>query len=300
MAQQFIDIGANLTDDNYMGIYHQVKCHEPDLETVIKRSEKEGLSHIIITAGKLKDLKDALNIIATYQPKTNVKLCTTVGVHPTWTHEITDDYLNELVDLAEKNREHIVAIGEVGLDYCRLEFADKDTQIKGYRKQIALLHEKFPDLPYFFHCREAFDDFNQINHELNITGKGVVHSFNSDLNYIKNVLKEGWDVGINGLAFRSQESFDAVKEIPIDRLHFETDCPYCDIKSSFVGYPLMNKRPKGCKHDKYNPDKLVIGRNEPCKIIDVAVIASKVLKVDLYALCQQVHQNSMKMFFPEK
>lgn len=57
-----IDIGANLTDSMYQGIYHGSQKHQPDLDKVLERSWKNNLSKIIITAGSVEESKKALEI----------------------------------------------------------------------------------------------------------------------------------------------------------------------------------------------------------------------------------------------
>jgi len=59
------DIGANLTDLMYQGIYHGSQKHEPDLDKVLERSSNNNLSKIIITAGNVEDSKKALEIAKT-------------------------------------------------------------------------------------------------------------------------------------------------------------------------------------------------------------------------------------------
>lgn len=57
-----LDIGANLTDPMYKGIYNGNKKHKEDLEEVLERSWKNGIKKIIITGGSLDDSIEALKI----------------------------------------------------------------------------------------------------------------------------------------------------------------------------------------------------------------------------------------------
>lgn len=60
-----IDIGANLTDPMYQGIYHGSQKHLPDLDKVLERSWNNNISKIIITAGNIEESKKALEIART-------------------------------------------------------------------------------------------------------------------------------------------------------------------------------------------------------------------------------------------
>lgn len=57
------DIGANLTDLMYEGIYNGSQKHQPDLLHVLKRSWNNGLAKIIVTGGSLSESKKALNLV---------------------------------------------------------------------------------------------------------------------------------------------------------------------------------------------------------------------------------------------
>jgi len=57
-----LDIGANLTDPMFKGIYNGKKKHKEDLEDVLERAWKNNLKKIIITSGSLSDSIEALKI----------------------------------------------------------------------------------------------------------------------------------------------------------------------------------------------------------------------------------------------
>ena len=62
----FIDIGANLLDPMYDGVYNEGKSyHPPDLDSVLARAWNSGLRKIIITAGNLEGAKAALQLART-------------------------------------------------------------------------------------------------------------------------------------------------------------------------------------------------------------------------------------------
>ena len=65
IEKNFTDIGANLLDPMYQGIYHGTQKHQPDLDTVLERSWENNLSRIIITAGSVEESRKALELART-------------------------------------------------------------------------------------------------------------------------------------------------------------------------------------------------------------------------------------------
>ncbi|KAL5367900.1 hypothetical protein CPHLJ_6g250 [Cryptosporidium parvum] len=325
---KFIDIGSNLTDLMFQGIYNDKKQHDSDLEIVIKRAIKGGLDKILITAGSYQETVEALKIGEELDPKCEL-LFTTVGVHPTRTKEFlcndcnkktdeeldinckdckvhSDDYLKRMKDLIRMNSCRIKAIGEFGLDSDRLHFSSMKIQEKYFEKQFELLEEFC--LPMFLHIRgdqDCYSKFVRIINEkksLWIKRGGVAHSFNGNLEQLKMILEMDLEIGVNGCSLKTQDNLNIVENIPLDKLHIETDSPWCDIKPTHSSYHLIETHfPQVNKPSKWEEDKLIKGRNEPIKIIQVAEILFKIYsnnsKFSFNQFIDEIYKNTFKMYF---
>ncbi|CUV06458.1 unnamed protein product [Cryptosporidium hominis] len=305
---KFIDIGSNLTDLMFQGIYNDKKQHDSDLEIVIKRAIKGGLDKILITAGSYQETLEALKICEELDPKCKL-LFTTVGVHPTRTKDCkvhSDDYLKRMKDLIRMNSSRIKAIGEFGLDSDRLHFSSMKIQEKYFEKQFELLEEFC--LPMFLHIRgdqDCYSKFVRIINEkksLWIKRGGVAHSFTGNLEQLKMILEMDLEIGVNGCSLKTQENLNIVENIPLDKLHIETDSPWCDIKPTHSSYNLIETHfPQVNKPSKWEEDKLIKGRNEPIKIIQVAEILFKIYsnnsKLSFNQFIDEIYKNTFKMYF---
>lgn len=116
-----------------------------------------------------------------------------------------------------------LAIGEIGLDYHWMS-SSKEVQKEFFTAQIELAKEL--DLPVIVHDREAHADTLEILKQTK--PKGVVHCFSGSAEMAKEIIKLGMYIGLNGVVTfkNARKSLEVVKEIPIERLVLETDCPY--------------------------------------------------------------------------
>ncbi|KAB0800787.1 hypothetical protein PPYR_06526 [Photinus pyralis] len=292
---KFIDIGANLLDAMYTGVYNGSKKHEPDLKDVLHRSWSNGLNKIIITAGNLEESKNALSLSTSDE-----RLYSTVGCHPTRCLEFEDnpeEYLAQLKDVASANRNKIVAIGECGLDYDRTQFCPIDVQKRYFEKQIHLAQSL--NLPLFLHCRNAADDLYAILSKYQNL-RGVVHSFDGTIDEANRFMELGYYIGLNGCSLKTKENLETVAQLPSNRVLLETDCPWCEIRPTHAGYGYVkeeNRSHPSVKKEKWKADCLIKSRNEPMNIRQVLDVLAALKKEDPSEIGEVIYRNSEELFF---
>jgi len=223
---ELVDIGVNLTDEVFSGVYRGKRAHDDDRALVLRRAREVGVTDAIVTAGTLEEAREVVEMVrerersgedATGTPR----LRATCGVHPTRCGAFdadvdgADGHLEKLRAVAMDGTTDgtIVAIGELGLDYDRLEFCDAETQKRMFEKQFAL--SEATGLPLFLHMRAAREDFLEIiarnRHRFT---EGVVHSFTGSAEDARAVLAvDGLHIGVNGCSLKTQENLDVVRDI---------------------------------------------------------------------------------------
>ncbi|NTW15813.1 MAG: TatD family hydrolase [Candidatus Moranbacteria bacterium] len=122
-----------------------------------------------------------------------------------------------------------VAIGEVGLDYHHFEEGDDVEMMKDEQKSVLRGFVRLADevgKPMIIHCWDAYDDLLSLLDAVMPEKRGIIHSFIGSYKTAKKFLDRGWMIGINGIATYSDSYDRLIREVPLDRIVVETDCPY--------------------------------------------------------------------------
>lgn len=186
--------------------------YNADAKEVIKRSLDNDV-WMINVGSQYSTSKKAIEIAEQYPQG----IYAAVGLHPIHVKEGFN--YDEYKELASSKK--VVAIGEIGLDYKSEYVSFKEKQKQVFLQQLDLAKEL--DLPVIIHCRMANSDLIKIISNLKL--QGVVHCFTGDLEQAQKYLGMGLYIGINGIIFRLNLD-EVIKEVPLDRILIETDCPY--------------------------------------------------------------------------
>jgi TatD DNase family protein len=149
------------------------------------------------------------------------------GVHPD-NEDVHEPTIDELVALAARPK--VVAIGETGLDYFRLNgrsVADMEWQRERFRVHIRA--SRISGKPLVIHTRSASQDtLAVLREEGEVSARGVFHCFTETMDVARAALDLGFLISFSGiLTFKTaQDLREVARWVPLDRCLIETDSPY--------------------------------------------------------------------------
>lgn len=193
------------------------------LDSYLEQMKLNQVTHALCVGTRPDNLEKIINIANTHE-----NIFASVGVHPDEKLEdftLTHEYLSQYV-----NNPKVIAIGETGLDYYRVD--DLPNQDMKWQHERFIVHidvAKQSKLPLIIHTRESIDDTLLIMKEHNASDAGaVMHCFTENLSNAKRCLDMGFYISISGIVtFKNAATIQEVaRYVPIDRLLVETDAPF--------------------------------------------------------------------------
>jgi len=231
---------------------------------VLANMQDHQVEHALVVSVDIEAWPD---LIAMVEKKP--QLSASVGVHPGY-KEAQEPTAQELIELAQHPK--VVAIGETGLDYYRLE-EPLDWQRERFERH--LLVSRKTGLPTIIHTRAAAADTLAImrdaqSHEVG----GVMHCFTETKEVAKAAMDMNYYISFSGIVtFKSATELQAVaRYVPLDRMLIETDSPY------LAPVPHRGKT------------------NEPANVKYVAEVIAALRGVDVETIAQATTDNFYKLF----
>lgn len=241
MSYRYIDIHAHVN----------INAFKDDAEAVLARCREEGVT--VVNVGTQADTsRRAVELAEANEADDRFAI---IGLHPVHTsasyhdeqelgenmkaftsrgEEFDAGYYRELAQSKK-----VVAIGECGLDYFRLEKDTRGLQERAFIAQIELANEL--GLPLMIHTRDAkgnsasasaeagvgnvYDDTYEIL-KAHAKVRGNIHFYAGNWEQAKKFFDLGFTVSFTGVITFAQDYEEVVRNAPLDMIHGETDCPY--------------------------------------------------------------------------
>ena len=203
--------------------------YDDDLDQVIKDAQKNGVEKIICVSSNLEDSQKAIEIARLY-PKI---VYATVGIHPQKTDPENKKTIKTQIEELEKlsQNKEVVGIGECGLDFSKAPPNEEDRsteeQLFLFESQIKLAQKL--NLPLSVHSRKATKETIEVLNKHLISPKyafGVWHCYSAGIKEIPKIAELGFYFGIDGNITYDPGLQNVIKNIPMENIVLETDCPF--------------------------------------------------------------------------
>ena len=192
-----------------------------DRENLIENLKEHGLDRVYNIGADLESSIASVELADKYEIIKAV-----IGIHPHAASEYNQEVEDKLIELAKN--ENVRAIGEIGLDYY-YDNSPRDIQVQVFKKQIELANKL--KLPIVVHSREAaketFDIISSYKEKYKDL-KFLIHCFSQSVEMMREYVKMGCYIALGGVVTfkNSKVPKEVAKEVPLENLLLETDCPY--------------------------------------------------------------------------
>lgn len=258
--------------------YIDCHCHisagdfDQDIEDVIENSKMAGVSALLAVAEHAGEFEKIIQLSKRFPGF----IFPCFGVHPVQTTPLgqqsgaTLQDLDAALPLIEKYKDHLVAIGEVGLDFTP-RFVSSDTD-KDAQRQVLIRQAEIAkqlELPLNVHSRSAGRPTIHLLKEQGVE-RALLHAFDGKPSVAMEGVRAGYYFSIPPSIVRSEQKQKLVKQLPLESMCLETDSP------------------------ALGPEKQV--RNEPKNISICAEYISRIKGVPLERVMEVTTQNALRLF----
>ena len=183
-----------------------------EMSGIVERARAAGVIGVVAVSADLQTSEQALRL----QREHKGFVAALIGVHP----QETGKDQTAALDFVERHLDECIGIGEVGLDYWMK--IDQDVQRNVFTQLLKCAATR--GLPVSVHSRGSWDDCHRLLQECRVHS-AVFHWYSGGLETLKRILDSGYMVSATPASEYSKAHRQAIKEVPLDSLMLETDCP---------------------------------------------------------------------------
>ncbi|HDQ59766.1 MAG TPA: TatD family deoxyribonuclease [Candidatus Woesearchaeota archaeon] len=205
---QYVDVHAHMTE----------KIFDNDRDEIIKKCKEKGIT--IITCGTSRaNNREVLKLI---QDHPHIKAC--LGFYPVDLLKVSDKEFFDELKFIEENKDKIVGIGEVGVDFYWIK-DDNERKKEVERFQEIIWVANRLKLPLNVHTRDATREciamlVKSAHVPVNL------HAFSGEPEEVEMAVENGFFFSITSNIVYNKRRQNLVKILPIENILTETDCPY--------------------------------------------------------------------------
>ncbi len=215
MQNRYIDTHSHLYEPEF----------DSDRHEAMARAAEAGVERLLLPAIDRESYERMFDMCRTWSDRCFPMMGlhpTSVNDNPAWREELA------LVGHYLENPpvERFYGVGEIGLDlYWSRDF--REQQMEAFEQQIELSLRY--NLPIAVHTRSAWEEMCEVIEGFRGRGvRGAFHAFSDDVATYRRLRECGdFMFGIGGVVtFKKSPLANVVREIPLEELLLETDCPY--------------------------------------------------------------------------
>ncbi len=251
-------------------MYVDSHCHldfpelQENLDTILGNMKRNQVDLALCVSVNLPNWPRIAELVENHD-----NLWGSVGVHPDY-----EDTPEPDVELLCRHAQHpkIVAIGETGLDYYRLE---EPLEWQRERFRVHIRAANAAGLPLIIHTRSSAEDTLRLMREENASScGGVMHCFTESWEVAQQAIDENFYISLSGIVTfkNAAQLHDVARRVPLDRLLIETDSPY------LAPVPYRGKL------------------NDPSKVIHVAEKIAELKEIAVEEVAQATTNNFFNLF----
>lgn len=200
-----------------------------------------------------------------------------LGLHPCFLSQHQEADIDRLDELLGQPIQHIVAVGETGLDFYDTHLTDnqRSLQYSLFTQQVQLA--KKHQLPLIIHARKSHDQVLKALRQYKPEAGGIIHAYSGSEQQAKQYIQLGFKLGVGGVITypRAAKTRHLSATLPINSIVLETDAPDMPLHG-FQGL-----------------------RNSPEQLLPIAECLAKLRNIEVKEVAEHTTVNCQKLFSRE-